>query len=472
MYNPNVAMKSQDPSDRRILFADQDIVLCASARRALQREGFVVVLAYDGADALDRFRHEPFDLVVAGAALPVRNGLEVLREIKKSKGATPVILVGDASSEQRARALAEGAFAFLAPPVDKFEELTETIDRALALPLGSSPADMFPASPLDHTALLVSLRALVESTGTKPLTDTLQLLLEASVDLLSTEHAIVLLMQPDHTLQLFNALGFSDREAAARDFAGRVGDAFAWRVASERRTLIEPTPTVDADPNAIRFVGTPLIVQEQVVGVLVVYPLGAAPIDPARLPWLETLAAQGSLAVELARLGTDNERLSPSDPLTGVLKRSVFLDLADHEFRRSWRYNQAISAIIVDIDGMREINARGGREFGDYILRQVANLCRNTVRSIDLVGRYENDSFALLLLMTERNGVRSAAERLRAGIGSIKVSDAQGPLRVTATLGVCTYPREDCASIFDFLLVTQEAQRAARRSGANQTVYA
>jgi hypothetical protein len=44
-------------------------------------------------------------------------------------------------------------------------------------------------------------------------------------------------------------------------------------------------------------------------------------------------------------------------------------------------------------------------------------------------------------------------------------------VRVTATLGVCAYPREGTASIFDLLSVTAEAQRAARRSGPNRIVY-
>ena len=72
--------------------------------------------------------------------------------------------------------------------------------------------------------------------------------------------------------------------------------------------------------------------------------------------------------------------------------------------------------------------------------------------------------------MTGRDGAKRAAERLRVGIQSIELSDARGSVRFSATLGVCAYPREGCASIFDLLSVTLEAQRAARRSGANQIV--
>jgi len=470
-------MKAKDTSGMRILFADQDVVLCVSARRALQRRGYSVTLAHEGTDALDRFGQKPFDVVVVGAALPGRNGLQVLREIKKQSSQTPVILVGDVTPELTRLASREGAFAYLPIPDDEFQELIATIDRA-SQSLETSPtkttieaATKEMPLDLDESRLVALLRELVEASRTLPLARTKELSLQASAAAMDAEHAVILLARMGTGLQLDTALGFSDQAAAARDFVDRVGDAFAWRVATARQTLIDRAQAQGAQAT-FWFVGTPLIAHDELLGVLVVYPLSSDLIDPPRVAWLETYAAQCALAIRLERLGDENERLSPNDPLTGALKRTVFLDLADHEFRRSWRYKQPISAIIVDVDGMRGINATSGREFGDRVLHQVANVCRGIVRSIDLVGRYDNDSFALLLLMTDRDGAKSAAERLRRGIGSIDLSDEQGPVRVTASLGVSAYPREGCASIFDLLLVTQEAQRAAQRSGVNQVVYA
>lgn len=469
-------MKPQDNSATHILFADQDVVLCVSARRALQRVGFAVTLAHDGADALDRFWRDPFDLVVVGAALPARNGLQVLREIKKSSPATPVILIGDLPSELSALAQKEGASAYLPIPTDTFDELINTIDRAIMLretlpppppPVESPPVAQSPA--IDETEQIATLRELIEAIPYGTLPESIQLLLQACADTVRAVHAVLLLADSESGLQLHDAIGFSDQTSAARDFVRHVGDAFAWRVATERHTLVDYEPAFASEaPKG--FIGTPLLLRGQVLGVLVAYPLPNHPVDPASVAWLETFAAQGALAIQLSRLDDENKRLSPIDPLTGALKPNVFLDLAEREFRRSWRYNQPISAIVVDVDGMHDINARGGEEFGDLVLRHIATVCRNTMRSIDLVGRYEGDSFALLLLMTDRAGAKNAAERLRAGVGSIHLSDAQGAVRVTVTLGVCSYPRDNCASIFDLLNMTKEAQRAARRTGANQIV--
>ncbi len=460
-------METKDNSDVNVLFANQDVAFCISARRALQQQGYKVVLAHDDSDVSQLLESEEFDIIILGAALPSINGLEALRELKEKNVDAFVILIGDATPKFVRVAESEGAFACLPAPAGEFDLLCDTVSHALAV--RGSRAKRQTTS--DEIKLLGQLRDLIDSSRVKPLATTVNVLLQASAAALNAEHSVLLLAQDDNGLTLASGLGFGDPTSAARDFVKNVGDTFAWRIANERQTLIE-VPTARDGEVINRLVGTPLIVRDELLGVLVDYGLPPEPIDPARVVWLETFAAEGALAIYLSQIDAENESLSRHDPLSGALKRKVFLDLADHEFRRSWRYKQPISMILVDIDGMKEINARNGRKIGDRAVREVANICRSMVRSVDLIGRYENDTLAILLVMTDRVGGKSAAERLRAGIESIALTDEQGRVPITATLGVCAYPRENCASIFDLLAVTLEAQRAARRSGSNQIVYA
>lgn len=456
-------MNSQTNPNNRILLAEPDEALRAAARRALERAGFIVTVVRDGADALARFAPDQFDLVIAAMTMPNCDGLEVLREIKARNPETQVILLSEPRAVGSATlGLREGAFAYLLKPLEDFRQLTHTVERAGEL----QQLRRLSAAPVEREAAN-ALRELLEATRAgKPLSETLNLLMQSSVRLCDATHAVVLLARGEAGLQLEGALGISDRAAAARDFVQTVGDAFAWRVASERKTLIDSRPT--ASGQAIHFIGTPLIARNQVLGVLVAYPLRVQPIPSEQIAWLEAFAAQGAVAVELTRLTEENERLSPNDPLTGALKRTVFLDLADREFRRSWRFDQPVTAMIVDVDALHDINLKSGRDFGDRVLREVASACRRTLRTLDLVGRYEGDSFALFLPMTGREGAYGAAERVRIAIGSLDLADAQGPVHVTATIGVVSYPREGCASIFELLDLAREAQQAARRSGANR----
>ena len=500
-------MQPPSASYVHILVADQDALLCVSARRALHKLGYSTTIAHDGADVLARFAPETHNVVIVGVSLQPYDGLQILNEIKKRSPDTEVILLSDAQSVESAiSGLGTGAFAYLLTPIEDFRQLQHTVERALELqrlrrqaqtqpttPVSEEDTFFFStaAAPTQDIALPVAAPApdeednlvgpnplhllgeLIESLrATKSLPEILQLLAEVSAHLLQAEHAAVLLPHAESGMQLSGTYGFSDHTVAARRLMKQVGEEFARRVANERKTIIDTTPILAEGQTPIQFVGTPQRLSEQVLGILIVYPLPVQPIAPARLVWLEAFAAQGAYAIQLERLAAENARLTTSDPVTGALKRDVFVELADHEFRRSWRYNQPIAIIILDVDGMKEINRRSGREFGDQVLHQVAGACRHALRSIDLVGRYENDALALLLLMTGRDGAKNAADRLRTEIGSIELSDVGGPVRITATLGVSAYPREGCTSIFDLLAIAQEAQLAARRIGPNQIVYA
>jgi diguanylate cyclase (GGDEF)-like protein len=477
----------------RILFADTDAVVCLAMRRSLQQFGnLIVTIAYDGGDLLYRLTRESFDIVLVGAILAGRDGINILRQVHEFDSAMPVILLGDHVTPGMVSQLtASGAILVFNASQEDTKELADAIVRAVepirarkkigdideapdwlrdanvpVLDEVRVPVTVVPESIEDDTEFKRAIRGLIASSSTMSFAEMSQLLLESSAELFNTARAALFRLQ-DKTVQLCCSLGFSDLTEAARDLMQSVGDSFAWQVVSknETQTLFETMPD---GKKIIRCIGVPVISHNQIWGALVVYDLPTQTIPTARIEWLELYAAQGGLAFHTESLRTENEHLTPDDPLTGVLKRNVFLDLADHEFRRSWRYNQPIAALIIDIDEMQMINARGGRELGDQVLYAVAKACRNIVRSIDLVGRYDDDSIAVLLLMTDRSGAKNAAERLRIGIASLKLPGDNPDWRVTATLGVAPYPRESCSSIYDLLNVAQQAQNAAHRSGRNQ----
>ena len=457
----------------RILFADADAAFGVFVRYSLEKIGFQVTVANDGADLIARFLPKEFDVVLVGMATPIFDGLQVLRAIKQRHPLTPVILFCDSDSAHLAEeGMQQGAFVYFQKPLNDFAQLGDAITRAYETQVRQRPtaepsvALATPAAPESDALAVVVLRQLTEATLTQPVSVILQMLSAAGARVMQAPHGIVLLSRSGTGLQVSGAHGFTNIEAATLDLAAQLGDAFMARVVTERRTIIASTQA-----ESQQAIGVPLLAEGQMRGALIVYPLAHVPINAARVAQLELIAAQGVLALELARVREENARLIATDPTSGVLKRELFLELADREFRRSWRYDHPITAIIVDVDDLANINLKCGHTFGDQVLREVANVCANVVRSIDLIGRYDGDAFALLLLMTESESTKIVAERLRSGINAIQLANAPSPIQITATLGVCSYPRTNCTSIFDLLALAQEAQRAARFRGANQIVY-
>ncbi|MGG6496955.1 UNVERIFIED_CONTAM: GGDEF domain-containing protein, partial [Bacteroidetes bacterium 56_B9] len=76
------------------------------------------------------------------------------------------------------------------------------------------------------------------------------------------------------------------------------------------------------------------------------------------------------------------KRVAETDPLTGVLNRSAFLDQLEPEHRRVGGW-----ILVLDVDHFKSINDRFGHEVGDRALRKVAGVLRRSARTGDLIGR-------------------------------------------------------------------------------------
>ena len=119
---------------------------------------------------------------------------------------------------------------------------------------------------------------------------------------------------------------------------------------------------------------------------------------------LRALAAR--LARELTwltshrRLVTEGERLlatSLSDPLTGAMARAVFEQAIAHEAAAADRRGERLTLAVIDVVGLRRINATYGHRAGDEVLAQIAGRIRATVRGNDAIGRLGDDELAVLL---------------------------------------------------------------------------
>ena len=113
------------PQDRtRLLLADDDSTIVDSLAPFLERAGFDVLQASDGAAALDKIRSHHPDLVVLDVLMPRMDGREVLRRIRRENNWTPTILLTQVGeSSERALALEEGADDYLNKPFDPHELL-------------------------------------------------------------------------------------------------------------------------------------------------------------------------------------------------------------------------------------------------------------------------------------------------------------------------------------------------------------
>lgn len=167
------------------------------------------------------------------------------------------------------------------------------------------------------------------------------------------------------------------------------------------------------------------------------------------------------------------EHLSKTDVLTGLYNRRHFMELIEAELARARRYRTPLAVVMVDLDHFKEVNDGRGHQVGDRVLAAVAGAMSESVRETDLAARYGGEEFVLLLPNTDRQGARELAERCREVVADTLVADAGGPLHVTASMGVASYPEDVVDGDVDALLgAADDALYRAKGGGRNRVEMA
>lgn len=129
--------------------------------------------------------------------------------------------------------------------------------------------------------------------------------------------------------------------------------------------------------------------------------------------------------------------LKQFDPVTGLPHR-VVLDLRMEEEITRWeRSRRPLALLLMDLDNFTQLNAEYGRDVGDEVLRHIATLLKQAVRTVDVGVRYGGQEFAVLLPETNEMGALIVAERMRMDLASQLILPLLEP--VTASIGVAIY---------------------------------
>lgn len=174
---------------------------------------------------------------------------------------------------------------------------------------------------------------------------------------------------------------------------------------------------------------------------------------------------------ERRQLQQELERQAHLDYLTGLDSRGYFMRRSEIEASRAIRYGSPLSVLMMDVDDFKKINDTFGHMAGDEVLRKLSEICRNTLREIDVVGRIGGEEFAVVLPETPAQEAQDVAERLRAEIAAANVVIDHGEtLNFTISIGVSTLTSA-CESLAVLLGIADKALYAAKQSGKNRVVH-
>ncbi len=166
--------------------------------------------------------------------------------------------------------------------------------------------------------------------------------------------------------------------------------------------------------------------------------------------------------------------LSTTDELTGLHNRRYLLERMEQEISRAKRYATPLSLLLFDLDFFKTVNDIYGYEWGDVLLKSVADKLRQVIRKEDILTRYGDEEYIVVLPNTAEDNAFLFAERFRKEVERMEFVPAGEEERhpITISGGIATFPcipdaQEDANTIIRY---AEHALYNAKKRGKNKIV--
>jgi len=221
----------------------------------------------------------------------------------------------------------------------------------------------------------------------------------------------------------------------------------------------------------------PMVRQKKLIGSLNLGSRKEGRFEPGMATdFIGRLAAIVGICLENVTNSERLKHLGLTDPLTGVHNRRYFDQRLREEVSRAQRQGFPLSCLFLDVDHFKQVNDRHGHQTGDGVLREVAGRVKDQLRSIDVLGRYGGEEFAILLVHTDMASALAIAERIRHCIAEQRFK-GEGGETLVATLSAGVATLHDCnrtqnAETLALQLVARadQALYRAKQGGRNRVV--
>ncbi|MEI7435470.1 MAG: sensor domain-containing diguanylate cyclase, partial [bacterium] len=230
-----------------------------------------------------------------------------------------------------------------------------------------------------------------------------------------------------------------------------------------------------ADPELLAELGyrepvllLPFISREKLIGFLALHGEQGS-FDDDAVRFVQSLAQEAKVSLQNALLFRKVERLSWTDPLTGVKNRRSFSQIAEPVLLLAERHNRPLSAAMLDLDFFKKVNDTYGHGTGDDVLRGVAAVLVNTIRSSDIVGRYGGEEFCFVFPETDIETAGQLLERIRKAVAVLQFSGGEKLFSITASIGAAKLAGSG-ETLDRLLFRCDQALYRAKESGRNRCI--
>jgi diguanylate cyclase (GGDEF)-like protein len=287
-------------------------------------------------------------------------------------------------------------------------------------------------------------------TSTLDIREVLGIIMQKISELMKPHNWSLLLLDEDKQ-ELHFEIAVGEGADKLKELRLKIGEGVAGWVAQEGKSLLVRDVLKDSRwckkvDDLTKFstrsiVCVPLISRGSVLGVIELVNPEPNSFSDADMRLLDTLADYAAIGIENASNFQRVQELTVTDDVTSLYNSRHLHETLQAEYERSRRYDMTFSVIFFDLDHFKSINDKHGHLNGSKLLREVGDLVRANLRTVDIPTRYGGDEFVIILPQTPKQQALHVTRRLRLALNEKSfLSSEDLSIRVTASFGVANFP--------------------------------
>ncbi|MDP2238949.1 MAG: diguanylate cyclase [Burkholderiales bacterium] len=158
------------------------------------------------------------------------------------------------------------------------------------------------------------------------------------------------------------------------------------------------------------------------------------------------------------------------DGLTGLLNNNRVREHLGAEVARAKRHKTNLAVAMIDIDHFKKINSTHGNTTGDRVIKGLARLLQQRLRTTDIIGRYAGKEFLAILIGTQADQALSIMDKIRTSFNSVNHRSKKEEFTSSFSCGIASFP--EFSTPAQLLEAAEQALRKAKSMGRNFTVLA
>ena len=211
----------------------------------------------------------------------------------------------------------------------------------------------------------------------------------------------------------------------------------------------------------------PLVFDKKLIGGICFYT--KKDMDYSSFRYFDIMISELLTIFKMKYQYTEKEFMSVLDGLTGLYNRRQFEIGLEQELNRTKRHPSDFSLAILDIDFFKKVNDNYGHQYGDYVLKAVADLMKKSFRKTDLLYRYGGEELVMIMPETNIEGALIPVQRLRRMVEDFDFEYNGVKAKVTVSIGL-TMNYQNLNTSAEILKSADDALYKAKESGRNRVV--